>query len=82
MHDLLTFRASDAKRMWRENILLRDGKQCQYCGSTEDLTIDHVIPRCRGGERWDANNCVTACRTCNQRKGSMDLSEFMSLIVV
>ena len=77
MYDLLTFRASDAKRMWRENILARDRHTCHYCGSKENLTLDHIIPRCKGGARWDSSNVVTACRTCNQEKGSMSYSDFM-----
>ena len=53
----------------RRNVLRRDHFACQYCGSREDLTIDHVHPRSRGGRHgWD--NVVTACRVCNQRKGS------------
>lgn len=53
----------------RRNILRRDLFSCQYCGSSEDLTLDHVIPRSRGGRHgWD--NVVTACRACNQRKGN------------
>lgn len=79
MYDLLTFRASDAKRMWRENIFARDGYRCTYCGSTDDLTIDHIHPRCAGGARWDASNCTTACRSCNQKKGSMRVEEFLIL---
>lgn len=52
----------------RQNIFRRDGHRCQYCGATTDLTIDHVIPRSRKGPAtWD--NLVTACRTCNARKG-------------
>lgn len=81
MHDLLTFRASDAKRMWRENILARDQHTCQYCGSKDNLTLDHIIPRCKGGARWDSNNVLTACRTCNQMKGSMSLEDFSLLII-
>ncbi len=77
MQDLLTFRSSDAKRMWRNNIKARDGHQCVYCGSTEELTIDHVRPRSKGGDT-SASNCVTACRTCNSRKGSMRLEEFIA----
>lgn len=79
MQDLLTFRASDAKRMWRENIFARDGYCCTYCSSTENLTIDHIHPRSKGGERWDANNCTTACRSCNQMKGSMRVEDFILL---
>lgn len=79
MQDLLTFRASDAQRMWRENIFIRDGQACTYCGATENLTIDHIVPRARGGARWDSSNCTTACRSCNQLKGSMRLEDFISL---
>ena len=80
MQDLLTFRSGDAKRMWREQIKARDGHRCVYCGSTEDLTIDHVTPKCRGGVDH-ADNCVTACRPCNQRKGSMHIDVFMQTLV-
>ncbi|ULH16899.1 HNH endonuclease [Deinococcus sp. KNUC1210] len=53
----------------RRNVLRRDHFLCQYCGSREDLTIDHVHPRSRGGRHgWD--NVVAACRICNQRKGN------------
>lgn len=52
----------------RFNVFLRDRFECQYCGSTADLTFDHVVPRCRGGRTtWD--NVVTACSPCNLRKG-------------
>jgi 5-methylcytosine-specific restriction endonuclease McrA len=53
----------------RRNVLRRDTFACQYCGSEGDLTLDHVLPRSRGGRHnWD--NVVTACRGCNQRKGN------------
>lgn len=52
----------------RFNLFLRDRFECQYCGSEEDLTFDHLIPRSRGGQtRWD--NVVAACAPCNLRKG-------------
>jgi hypothetical protein len=52
----------------RQNIFKRDGNHCQYCGSTEDLTLDHVMPKSRAGKTtWD--NLTTACRRCNSRKG-------------
>ncbi|HAI76378.1 MAG TPA: HNH endonuclease [Microscillaceae bacterium] len=52
----------------RHNIFKRDGSKCQYCGSTQDLTLDHVLPRSRGGRStWD--NLVTACKPCNSKKG-------------
>ena len=52
----------------RFNLFLRDAFSCQYCGSPEELTFDHVIPRSRGG-RTSWENIVTACAPCNLRKG-------------
>ena len=50
-------------------IYRRDNNTCQYCGSTRSLTIDHLIPKCRGGEdSW--TNLTLACAVCNTRKGS------------
>jgi 5-methylcytosine-specific restriction endonuclease McrA len=54
----------------RFNVFLRDRFSCQYCGSREDLTFDHVIPRSKGGTTtW--KNVVAACSTCNLRKGDL-----------
>jgi 5-methylcytosine-specific restriction endonuclease McrA len=54
----------------RRNIFKRDHYTCQYCGSqpgSEELSIDHVVPRSRGGQSsWE--NCVLACIACNKRK--------------
>ncbi|MEA5523386.1 HNH endonuclease [Limnoraphis robusta] len=53
----------------RKNVIKRDGFRCQYCGKKESLTIDHVIPKSRGGsDEWD--NLTTCCATCNVKKGS------------
>ncbi|MCB1492181.1 MAG: HNH endonuclease [Rhodobiaceae bacterium] len=52
----------------RFNVFLRDRFTCQYCGTSSDLTFDHLIPRSRGGQTtWE--NVVTACAPCNLRKG-------------
>lgn len=52
----------------RQNVFKRDRQECQYCGSTRDLTLDHVMPRSRGGNSsW--LNLVTACKKCNSYKG-------------
>ena len=54
----------------RRNLFHRDGHRCQYCGSSADqLSIDHVVPRSRGGlDTWE--NVTTACLPCNVRKGN------------
>ena len=58
----------------RFNVFLRDRFQCQYCGSGEDLTFDHLVPRARGGQTtWE--NVLTACSPCNLRKGHKSLRE-------
>ena len=58
----------------RTMIYKRDGHKCQYCGCTKNLTIDHLIPRSRGGEdTWE--NLVVACMPCNTRKSDKLLEE-------
>ena len=55
-------------------IYKRDNNSCQYCGSIYNLTIDHVIPKCRGGQdTWE--NLVVACCSCNTKKGNMLLDQ-------
>lgn len=53
----------------RKNILRRDGFKCAYCGRSDiQLTIDHILPRARGGsDSWE--NLICACTSCNNRKG-------------
>lgn len=53
----------------RKNIYLRDNHTCQYCGKNGgNMTLDHIIPKSRGGrETWD--NMVVCCARCNNRKG-------------
>lgn len=64
----------NTERLWkvppvnRREVLRRDAHTCQYCGSTKKLTLDHVLPRSRGGAHtWD--NVVAACESCNSTKG-------------
>lgn len=53
----------------RQNIFKRDRFSCQYCGSGKNLTLDHIMPRSRGGHSsW--SNLVAACRRCNTIKGN------------
>jgi 5-methylcytosine-specific restriction endonuclease McrA len=61
----------------RRNVIWRDNNQCQYCSKhfmADKLTIDHVVPRSRGGQN-DWLNLVTACKKCNQKKGDKTPSE-------
>lgn len=53
----------------RHNIFKRDQNQCQYCGARKALTIDHIIPKSKGGKtNWV--NLITACHHCNTKKGN------------
>jgi len=62
-HHVRTLRAS------RPRIYKRDNYECVYCGSNKNLTLDHVIPKSRGGgNEW--TNLVTSCFKCNLKKGS------------
>ena len=62
-------------KLTRREIFIRDNYTCQYCErQMHDLTIDHVIPRSRGGLHvWD--NVVSACKACNHRKGGKSIAE-------
>jgi 5-methylcytosine-specific restriction endonuclease McrA len=61
----------------RRNLFLRDDYTCQYCGrrcNTDHLSVDHVLPRSRGGSTtWE--NCVLACVVCNARKADRTIRE-------
>ena len=58
----------------RRRVLKRDDYTCQYCGSTKNLTIDHVIPKSKGGNNgW--TNLVACCQRCNSNKGDKTLEE-------
>src|SRR5216684_4152280 len=63
------------RKISRRALFARDSWRCVYCGSTAGrLTLDHVIPRSRGGESvWE--NVVTACAPCNHHKGNRTLEE-------
>ena len=58
-----------ARKLTRRAVFARDEYRCQYCGTSGRLTVDHVMPRSRGGRSaWD--NIVTACAPCNLKKGN------------
>lgn len=61
-----------------EKIKLQTGQICNYCGSKENLALDHIFPKTLGGKD-DAENLIFACRSCNSSKGKKDLMEWMAL---
>ena len=63
------------RRLSRQAVFYRDGFTCQYCGNpTRELTVDHVMPRYRGGAQvWE--NVVSACIPCNHRKAGLTPGE-------
>lgn len=70
----IPFRSGKNVYPTRSLIFKRDDYECQYCGSKKDLTIDHVLPRSRGGKDvWE--NLVACCTKCNLKKGDKLLSE-------
>ncbi len=61
-------RDSSKRKITRRAVFARDGWACQYCGKRSALTVDHVIPRSKGGSSsWE--NIVASCAPCNRRKG-------------
>jgi 5-methylcytosine-specific restriction endonuclease McrA len=61
-------RDAHRRKITRRAVFARDGWTCQYCGSRSNLTVDHVIPRSKGGSSgWE--NIVASCAPCNRRKG-------------
>jgi 5-methylcytosine-specific restriction endonuclease McrA len=62
-------RDTHRRKITRRAVFARDDWTCQYCGSRSNLTVDHVVPRSKGGpSTWD--NIVASCAPCNRRKGS------------
>jgi 5-methylcytosine-specific restriction endonuclease McrA len=62
-------RDTHRRKITRRAVFARDDWTCQYCGSRSNLTVDHVVPRSKGGESsWD--NIVASCAPCNRRKGN------------
>jgi 5-methylcytosine-specific restriction endonuclease McrA len=61
-------RDTHKRKITRRAVFARDGWACQYCGARTSLTVDHVIPRSKGGgSSWE--NIVASCAPCNRRKG-------------
>jgi len=62
-------RDTHRRKITRRAVFARDDWTCQYCGARSNLTVDHVVPRSKGGpSSWD--NIVASCAPCNRRKGN------------
>lgn len=75
LFNLYTTNSGDAKRIWRNHIKESWNNECAYCGSVENITIDHVIPQSKGGTDT-TKNVVCCCRSCNQSKGHKPWEEW------
>lgn len=70
VHYVTLPRDTHRRRITRRAVFARDDWSCQYCGSRSSLTVDHVIPRSKGGpSSWE--NIVASCAPCNRRKGDL-----------
>ena len=65
----------------RTRIYKRDNHECAYCGSKKQLTLDHIMPKSRGGKN-DWNNLVTCCFKCNLKKGNKTPEEAKMVLKV
>lgn len=62
-----------------QRVFDRDGGRCHYCGSRDNLGVDHKLPQSRGGGHEDAN-LVTCCGSCNRTKGATQYADFIAMI--
>jgi predicted restriction endonuclease len=75
LYNLEATSSSEAKRKWRQSIKENWNYKCAYCGSEENLTIDHITPRTKGGSDR-VINVLCACHSCNQSKGHQMWSDW------
>lgn len=61
-------RGTPVSKSRRQEVYARDGHRCLLCGSPDDLTVDHDVPRTKGGTN-DVENLRTLCKPCNSLKG-------------
>ena len=77
LFNLETLNSNEAKRMWRMKIREKWNYKCAYCGSKKELTIDHIVPRCKGGIDF-TKNVVCCCHSCNQSKAQTPWEDWYS----
>ena len=68
LYNLEAVTGSEAKRKWRQSIKEKWNYECAYCRSEDNLTLDHITPRSKGGSE-KVTNILCACHSCNQSKG-------------
>ena len=71
LYNLQAFTSSEARKMWRESIKAKWGHTCAYCGSDRDITLDHIVPRAKGGSDH-TTNLLACCGSCNADKAHED----------
>lgn len=71
LYNLKTLSSQEAKRLWRKSIKEKWNCECAYCGSGENLTIDHIVPQAKGGSDFIDNVCC-CCESCNRDKAHTD----------
>jgi hypothetical protein len=75
LYNLEAITSSEAKRKWRQSIKEKWNYECAYCGETENLTLDHIVPRSKGGSDR-VTNVLCACKECNNDKGHQIWSQW------
>jgi len=66
---------AQAIKQWKQDIKIAWDKKCAYCNSCENLTIDHIIPQCKGGQNI-TSNVLACCHSCNQNKGHTEWEQW------
>ena len=77
LFNLETLSSSDAKRLWRRKIRESWDYKCAYCGSDDNITIDHIVAQSKGG-RDITKNVVCCCHSCNQSKAQTPWEDWYS----
>jgi len=73
--NLQTTSSAEAKRIWRSKIKEEWDYECAYCGSQDNLTIDHIVPKAKGGPDF-TKNLLCACHDCNQDKAYSPMKDW------
>ena len=74
LQNLVTTSSQEAKQLWKRSVKETWG-ECAYCGSTENLTIDHIIPQAKGGGNH-ITNVLCACEKCNKSKAHYEWEDW------